>query len=448
MKLTPHNRYDHSAIINRPTYTWPGGKTLALMLVNNIEHFHYREGLGSDSTGPAGVQNQRPYAWRDYGNRVGLWNMLGLLDELKLPAGHNCNSTVLDHCPEIAPALLARGDELIGHGRTNSERQDLLSEAEERALIIESRDVLARHNGGVAPRGWLSPWISESTATAAYGVVSGLKGLETSFDVGGAFSGEAGLNIIMNTKATMVGDGVDNNNGYSFDDEVVANNKIDKSFGLGTLDPQLHDLSINVKDTIELDINNTSLLNSEASAVTGDATARGQMAGNTGIYHADLEAGGAGIINVSVDSHLNSLAEAITGDVFAIGFGLHSVGIEASDFDFQDPQSSITIEINNDINSNALTKHGGTTSHIASSSAGMLGSSDNDFVKSVASVNALVNDHGFSQASGISGTGAIATAQQSATGISGYTFTTSDVLAMEVSNNVDSHSQSAIVEWA
>ena len=290
--------------------------------------------------------------------------------------------------------------------------------------------------------------ISDSTATAAYGVVSGLKGLETSFDVGGAFSGEAGLNITMNTKATMVGDGVDNNNGYSFDDEVVANNKIDKSFGLGTLDPQLHDLSISVKDTIELDINNTSLLNSEASAVTGDATARGQMAGNTGIYHADLEAGGAGIINVSVDSYLNSLAEAITGDVFAIGFGLHSVGIEASDFDFQDPQSSITIEINNDTNSNALTKHGGATSHIASSSAGMLGSSDNDFVKSVASVNALVNDHGFSQASGISGTGAIATAQQSATGISGYTFTTSDVLAMEVSNNVDSHSQSAIVQWA
>ena len=165
MKLTPHNRYDHSAIINRPTYTWPGGKKLALMLVNNIEHFHYREGLGSDSTGPAGVQNQRPYAWRDYGNRVGLWNMLGLLDELKLPAGHNCNSTVLDHCPEIAPALLARGDELIGHGRTNSERQDLLSEAEERALIIESRDVLARHNGGVAPRGWLGPYIAQSGFT-------------------------------------------------------------------------------------------------------------------------------------------------------------------------------------------------------------------------------------------------------------------------------------------
>lgn len=165
MKLTPHNRYDHSAIPNRPTYSWPGGRKLALMLVNNIEHFHYREGLGSDSTGPAGVQNQRPYAWRDYGNRVGLWNLLGLLDELSLPSAHNCNSTVLDHCPEIAPALLARGDELIGHGRTNSERQDVLSEADERALIIESRDSLARHNGGIPPRGWLGPYIAQSAVT-------------------------------------------------------------------------------------------------------------------------------------------------------------------------------------------------------------------------------------------------------------------------------------------
>ncbi|MBC7801628.1 MAG: polysaccharide deacetylase family protein, partial [Gemmatimonadaceae bacterium] len=163
MQLPAHDRYDHSAIIHRPTYAWPNGAHLALLIVNNIEHFAYRQGLGSDSTGPALVQNQRPYAWRDYGNRVGLWNLLALLDELALPAAHNCNAAVLDHCPEIAPALLARGDELIGHGRTNSERQDGMGEAEERALIEESRDTLTRH--GARPRGWLGPYIAQSAAT-------------------------------------------------------------------------------------------------------------------------------------------------------------------------------------------------------------------------------------------------------------------------------------------
>jgi len=289
--------------------------------------------------------------------------------------------------------------------------------------------------------------ISDSSATAAYGVVSGLKGSETSFDVGGAFSGEAGLNITMNSKATMVGDGIDNNNGYSFDDEVVANNKIDKSIGLGTLDPQLHDLSINVQDTLELDINNTSLLNSEASSVTGDATAKGKMAGNTGIYHANLQAGGVGTIDVSIDSGVNSVAETTTGDSFASAYSLHSVGIESSDFDFQDPHSSLAIEIENNNSASASTKHGSAISHLGSSSAGMLGDTTSDFVRSVESVNALINDYGFSQAAGISGTGAIATADQSAIGISGYTFTTTSTLTMDVTNTVDSQSQAAIVQW-
>jgi peptidoglycan/xylan/chitin deacetylase (PgdA/CDA1 family) len=164
MKLPAHNRYAHSAIPSRPVYDWPGGKRLALLVVNNIEHFAYRTGLGSDSTSPAPIQNQRSYAWRDYGNRVGLWNMLDMLDELGIPSAHNINSAALEACPEIAPALLARGDEFIGHGRSNSERQDILWEEDERRLIEESRDVLARH-AGTAPQGWLGPYVAQSAAT-------------------------------------------------------------------------------------------------------------------------------------------------------------------------------------------------------------------------------------------------------------------------------------------
>ncbi|WP_328805598.1 polysaccharide deacetylase family protein [Sabulicella rubraurantiaca] len=164
MRLPAHRRYSPSAIPTRPVYDWPGGKRLALLVVNNIEHFAFRAGLGSDSTGLNAVQNQRPYAWRDYGNRVGLWNLLDLLDELGIPAAHNVNSAALQACPEIAPALRARGDEFIGHGRTNSERQDGLWEEDERRLIEESRDILAQH-AGVAPRGWLGPYIAQSAHT-------------------------------------------------------------------------------------------------------------------------------------------------------------------------------------------------------------------------------------------------------------------------------------------
>ena len=164
LMLPRHGRYEHSPLPRRPTYEWPGGARLAVTINNNIEHFAFRAGLGSDSAQPGAAQNQRNYAWRDYGNRVGLWYLLDMLDELAVPCAHNVNAAVLDACPEIAPALLARGDELVGHGRTNSERQDGLWEDDERRLIQQSRDTILRH-GAPAPSGWLGPYIAQTGAT-------------------------------------------------------------------------------------------------------------------------------------------------------------------------------------------------------------------------------------------------------------------------------------------
>ena len=164
MKLPAHGRYAHSAIRERPTYEWPNGARLALHVTNNIEWFAWRAGLGSDSTGAVAPQGQRNYAWRDYGNRVGLWNLLDMLDELELPAAHNVNSAVLAHCPEIAPALRARGDEFIGHGRTNAERHGQMWEADEKRFLEEVRDAIEKASGK-RPRGWMAPWMSSSHHT-------------------------------------------------------------------------------------------------------------------------------------------------------------------------------------------------------------------------------------------------------------------------------------------
>jgi hypothetical protein len=56
------------------------------------------------------------------------------------------------------------GDELVGHGRTNAERQGGLAEEDERALLQRCRERMQAESR-VAPAGWLSPWISESTVT-------------------------------------------------------------------------------------------------------------------------------------------------------------------------------------------------------------------------------------------------------------------------------------------
>ncbi len=104
------------------------------------------------------------YAWRDWGNRVGAWRLRDLLDGLGVPASVLVNSRLYRDCPGLIEAFRARGDEIVGHGRTNAERQGTLSEAEERALIAEATAILAREEGR-APAGWLGPWISQSRVT-------------------------------------------------------------------------------------------------------------------------------------------------------------------------------------------------------------------------------------------------------------------------------------------
>jgi hypothetical protein len=81
VKLNKHNRYAYSPITERPTFTWPGDKQLALSICNNIEVFSFLGGLGSDSATLTAPQTARNYAWRDYGNRVGQWYVFDLLDE-------------------------------------------------------------------------------------------------------------------------------------------------------------------------------------------------------------------------------------------------------------------------------------------------------------------------------------------------------------------------------
>jgi len=164
MKLKTHDRYDYNPLRGRPDYSWPGGKRLAVYFALNLEHFSYGEGLGAELS-PGGPQPDiLNYAWRDYGNRVGAWYMLDAFDALKLPMAALVNSAMYDYAPELVSACRARGDEIVGHGRTNAERQGTLDEAGEHALIAEATGRLAKEEGR-APEGWLGPWISHSHAT-------------------------------------------------------------------------------------------------------------------------------------------------------------------------------------------------------------------------------------------------------------------------------------------
>ena len=57
------------------------------------------------------------------------------------------NSSIYDYAPEIPQRIRQRGDEFVGHGRTNSEQQSDYSEDDERTLINDVVSIFKRQEG-------------------------------------------------------------------------------------------------------------------------------------------------------------------------------------------------------------------------------------------------------------------------------------------------------------
>lgn len=157
-------RYNYSPIIQRPQFSWPDGRRLAVYVALNIESYRFGSGMIEELLPSSPEPDVLNYSWCDYGNRVGVWRLLRMFEELNLPITLLVNSAVYGEVPEVVAPFRLRGDEIACHGRTNSERQSGLSEEQERLLIDEATKTITGHEG-TPPKGWLGPWISETYAT-------------------------------------------------------------------------------------------------------------------------------------------------------------------------------------------------------------------------------------------------------------------------------------------
>ena len=162
-ELSHHRRYDYRPIVDRPDYSWPDGRRLAIYIGVNHEVFSFGEGLGATLAPSQTEPDVMNYAWRDYGNRVGAWRFMELFDRLELKTTALLNSAAIMKCPDLARACRDRGDEIAAHGQTNAEAQGHMTEDAERAMIARTLDHFDQL--GVRPAGWLGPWISESHQT-------------------------------------------------------------------------------------------------------------------------------------------------------------------------------------------------------------------------------------------------------------------------------------------
>jgi peptidoglycan/xylan/chitin deacetylase (PgdA/CDA1 family) len=159
-------RLPYSAILERPPLRWPKGARVAVWVAPNIEHYEYQPRV-------VGVREPYPrsphpdvlnYAYRDYGNRVGVWRLFEVLDRHAIRCTVSLSMAVLKMFPDIAQAMEARGWDYMSHGLFNTRYHWGLTPDQERQAIAECQRIHQEITGRRL-RGWFCPGGSYSANT-------------------------------------------------------------------------------------------------------------------------------------------------------------------------------------------------------------------------------------------------------------------------------------------
>ena len=151
----PFALFPFRAITDAPKITWPNGARVAVWVIPNVEHFHLEIGERAPDV--------RNYSRRDYGNRVGLWRLMDVLNKHKIRGTVALNAEIGIYYPRIMQAMIDLDWELMGHGLTNSKIMSGLEIDAERKLILDTRKVI--EDWGRKMHGWLGPGLTETFNT-------------------------------------------------------------------------------------------------------------------------------------------------------------------------------------------------------------------------------------------------------------------------------------------
>ena len=129
----------------RPTGRWPNGARLAVSLVINYEEGSERSLAMGDPDQesmtewgsyaiPDGTRNLAMESMYEYGSRVGIWRILDILEQARVPATFHACALAFEQNPEVARAAVDAGHEICSHGY-RWEEVFRLSEDQEREHI-------------------------------------------------------------------------------------------------------------------------------------------------------------------------------------------------------------------------------------------------------------------------------------------------------------------------
>lgn len=176
-----HTLYPFSPIPDRPVLRWPGGASLALSIVLYLEYWELDP--PRDAHRAPGVHGMwghyfpdfRTYSYREYGNRVGIFRVLEVLDRHGIRATVAANASACERYPNLVRECLQRNYEIAAHG-THATRMitSRMSDAEERAVIAEAVAAVERATGR-RPAGWFGQDFGESQRTPGLVAEAGLR---------------------------------------------------------------------------------------------------------------------------------------------------------------------------------------------------------------------------------------------------------------------------------
>jgi peptidoglycan/xylan/chitin deacetylase (PgdA/CDA1 family) len=163
--MKPHERLTYSPIAGRTPLALPGGARMVVWTIVNVEEWDIDRPMPRTVLTPPAGGVPKPdipnWAWHEYGNRVGFWRMLEVLDELKVRASLAINGTAIRSYEAISRAALERKWEFMGHGYTQRNMQAVEDERDD----IRKTTQAIREFTGRAPRGWLGPGLTETWDT-------------------------------------------------------------------------------------------------------------------------------------------------------------------------------------------------------------------------------------------------------------------------------------------
>lgn len=139
----------YSALPDRPPIRWPGDARLALWVCPCFVFYEFvpptNPWLNAWARTPA--PDVMGYSRQEYGNRVGFWRMLEVLDKHAVKCTAVVNTQALEHFPEVTRAIVDRRWAIAGHGKVNTQFVYGYSAQEELNYYREMKSAVRRLTG-------------------------------------------------------------------------------------------------------------------------------------------------------------------------------------------------------------------------------------------------------------------------------------------------------------